>query len=338
MIYRGKLLNFGIIIVFFALFSVTTTYAQTYDIPLEDYSGEPLVVPVDNTPTLSLSTSPKYPAPNQKVTVSLKSFSTDLNAAQITWYVDGKRVQSGRGIKSIDVTAGAVDSATVIKASITTSDSSASQSITIRPALVSLMWQSDSYVPPFYKGKALPGPGSQVKVLAIPQLKGNSLNQTDYNFEWSINGRVIGEQSGYGRNSIIISIPTIDRNTTLSVHVSNTNGTLNAENTINLKPVRPQVVVYPFSRAIGTRYEQAIGDTIKLNSQENTFSVIPYYINTLQTPTYTWTMNDKTLSDQTESFLTLRNNTDEHGTSEISVFARTDSSNQSNTKSFSLQF
>lgn len=39
-----------------------------------------------------ISLNPEIPAPGQTVTVGVESFSTDLNAASIVWFVDGKKI------------------------------------------------------------------------------------------------------------------------------------------------------------------------------------------------------------------------------------------------------
>ena len=44
---------------------------------------------------ITTKTLPETPGPNQKVTVSINSFTTDLNSAEITWYVD-KIIPSGK--------------------------------------------------------------------------------------------------------------------------------------------------------------------------------------------------------------------------------------------------
>ena len=42
-----------------------------------------------------------------------------------------------------------------------------------------LLWQAnDSYVPPFYKGKALPGADTKIKIVAMPEIRSGSLLDT----------------------------------------------------------------------------------------------------------------------------------------------------------------
>jgi len=56
------------------------------------------------------------------------------------------------------------------------------EKITFQPALVDLMWEANTYTPPFYKGKALTSSKSSITVTAIPQLKTSDKKILDPNF------------------------------------------------------------------------------------------------------------------------------------------------------------
>ncbi len=47
--------------------------------------------------------NPSYVSPNSPFTVSLKSYSVDLDSSDVIWILDNKTVSKGLGIKSLKV-------------------------------------------------------------------------------------------------------------------------------------------------------------------------------------------------------------------------------------------
>jgi hypothetical protein len=156
---------------------------------------------------ITILSDPEVPPPLQNVTLTLSSYATDINSAFVIWKVAGKTELSGTGAKKFQVTTGETGSTTVIDVTIrpVTGEIIQKQYV-IRPADIDILWEgADSYVPPFYKGRALPTSEGLIKVLAIPQVKDGAL-QTDVNnfvFKWKRDDKVIQSGSGYGKNSLI---------------------------------------------------------------------------------------------------------------------------------------
>src|SRR3990167_3192742 len=125
--------------------------------------------------SISVNVVPENPAPNENTSITLSSYANNLDSVLISWSVNGKSVLSGIGKKSFSVNAGAAGSETSVVATISLPDGAIDTRIIIRPAVMVLLWQAnDSYVPPFYKGRALPTPDSEVKVVAMPEIKSGS--------------------------------------------------------------------------------------------------------------------------------------------------------------------
>src|SRR3989344_5564313 len=104
---------------------------------------------------------PPNPAPHENTTIVLKSYVNNLDAAMITWSLDGKTVASAIGKKSFSFTAPAAGIEASVVVTVTLPDGPVETKINIKPSVMVLLWQAnDSYVPPFYKGKALPTPDS----------------------------------------------------------------------------------------------------------------------------------------------------------------------------------
>jgi hypothetical protein len=114
---------------------------------------------------------PENPAPNEGVAISLNSYASNLDAVMITWRVDGKISLSGIGKKTFLLTAPAAGKTTNVSVLIALPDGDITKDIAVRPAEMVLLWQADdSYVPPFYKGKAMPSAQSEIKVVAMPEI------------------------------------------------------------------------------------------------------------------------------------------------------------------------
>jgi hypothetical protein len=123
---------------------------------------------------LNVEIIPTYPRPNEMVFVNLALYTDDLNSADISWYQDGKNVLSGKGEVKYSFKAGSVGTETKIEIRIKLlSGASFSKTFTLNPASVDLVWEANSYVPPFYKGKALHPRQGSLKLVAMPEFVKN---------------------------------------------------------------------------------------------------------------------------------------------------------------------
>src|SRR3989304_7885141 len=119
--------------------------------------------------------TPPNPAPYENTTITLKSYVYNLDSVMISWSLNSKTAASGVGKKSFSATAPAAGGDTSIVATISLPDGTIESKITLKPSVMVLLWQAnDSYVPPFYRGKALPTPDSEVKIVAIPAIRTSS--------------------------------------------------------------------------------------------------------------------------------------------------------------------
>jgi hypothetical protein len=104
---------------------------------------------------ISISAFPATPTPNQSVSVELESFSTDLNGASIVWTVDGKIVTQGVGKKSLDLRAPALGKTMAVSVIIKTVEGREVRKVlSLKSGQVDLVWESEGFVPPFYKGRS----------------------------------------------------------------------------------------------------------------------------------------------------------------------------------------
>ncbi len=118
---------------------------------------------------LSIYPSPRYPKANESVEIFIESYTTNLDQSSMDWRIDGKTDRRGVGIKSIIVPAGNVGSKKTISVTVATKEGRIfEQNVTISISEVEILWEADTYTPPFYKGKALYSPDAPLSLLAIP--------------------------------------------------------------------------------------------------------------------------------------------------------------------------
>jgi hypothetical protein len=278
---------------------------------------------------LVVSVVPTNPRSNEPVFITIQSYSTDLDRALITWTVDGKVEASGVGLRDFNLMAGGLGSTKVVKASVgTLNTGTLSTNIIIRPADVGLLWEADTYTPPFYQGKALHSYNGSFKVIALPDLyttDGKKIASKDLVYTWKKNGEVQGSASGYGRSSFIGSQTSYLREgEDISVEVSAPQEEVVASNSILVTPNVPEVLFYENSPLYGIVYEKALKGTKKLTNEEISIVTEPFFFSIAQRNTsnltYSWKLNGAPLSDfANKSEVTLRRVSGEAGTANLNV-------------------
>ncbi|MFZ2523593.1 MAG: hypothetical protein WAW92_04380, partial [Minisyncoccia bacterium] len=158
---------------------------------------------------------PESPGSYQKVFVRLNSYITDINSANISWTLNGQIKASGLGIKTFDFMTGSLNSESNLIVTIQTREGFVlTKTAKIRPLDVDLLWQADSYVPPFYKGKAMFSHENQITFVAIPHIlnsAGQEVNPKNLIYKWTKDSIVMDSQSGYGKNTVTITGALISR-------------------------------------------------------------------------------------------------------------------------------
>jgi hypothetical protein len=252
---------------------------------------------------VSVSLSPQYPAPNTTVVLTLESALYDLDTSDITWLENGTQVAAGNGLKTLTVQAGAVGSEVDVEADVAGGSGSASAIASIIPTSIDLLWESNSYVPPFYKGRALPSAGSSVRVVAIPHFSRPGLGIVPSGqiiYTWREDGAVLQSQSGIGKSSAIVDGPSLFGTETISVDAISSDGTISGEAVLRIPDTEPVLTLYEDQPLFGILYHQALGSTTFVPENEMSFAAIPYFVAEsgpsapgLQ---YDWTVNQTPVS------------------------------------------
>lgn len=272
-----------------------------------------------------IAMDPSFPEPGDTVTLSLESSFTDLDTSSISWRIDGKALPATG--KSITTTAAALGSQTEIDAQVTTQEGSViAASATIVPTRIDILYDGDSYVPPFYEGRALPAAGGMLRLQAIPYFKkqdGTLVPVNSIIFTWKRNGQVIGEVSGRGNASVSIPSPYLFGHDTITVDARSVDSSFSGESSVVVSAADPVLRLYEDHPLYGLRLDQAIGTSSTIDEREMTFAVIPFFA-TVRTPTddaltYDWRVNGKSVSSQTDTKNSLTLGAPAGGRADLSV-------------------
>jgi hypothetical protein len=271
--------------------------------------------------------SPENPSPGQTVNISLSSYSSNLDSVGIKWSVNDKIMLSGTGKKSFSVVAPKAGEESSVVATISLPDGEINKRITIRPAVMAILWQAnDSYVPPFYKGKALPTPDSEIKVVAIPEIKngGGIVNPKNMVYAWKKDYTNIQDSSGYGKNYFLFSSDYLEDSTNISVTASTTDQQYTSAGSIDITTINPEIVFYKNDYNMGTLWDQALSYGHQIFGEE-IIEAAPYFISPkeIRTPilTWDWSINDIFInnSEIRKNVLPLRAQSGSSGTSKIKL-------------------
>ena len=250
---------------------------------------------------------PENPAPYENVDIKLSSFAANLDSVLITWFVNGQNTLSGIGKKSFSITAGAAGSEVTVSAKISLPDGEIEKTILIRPNNATLLWQAnDSYVPPFYRGKAMPTSDSEIKIVAMPEIKtaSGTVDSKNMVYSWlkDYSNEVAG--SGYGKNFFLYVSDYLDSSNNIEVVASTVDGNYSSKASLNVSTISPQISFYKKYNDLGVLWERTMenGDMVK---DGEILVAIPYFISPkeIQNPIlkWSWFINDSLVS--TPSFL-----------------------------------
>ncbi len=281
-----------------------------------------------NKADIEISVVPQNPKANQQVTVSLSSYITDINTSKITWTLNGKVAKSGTGEKVFTFTAGSSGVKTTIGISVQTKEGRTIQnSFSIKPSSVDLVWQSESYTPPFYKGKALFSLQNKITFVAIPHLTNSSgveINAKNLIYKWMRNGSVDDKSSGFGKNAFTVTPTIITRPLDITVEVSTQDSSISGMATLHVDPKDPTVVFYKKSPLYGIEFQKTLSGTVDMGDQKEIFVIAePFFFGTkspAESLSYSWKMNgvliDNDASQMTRVFRPIEGT---EGTSRISI-------------------
>lgn len=230
---------------------------------------------------IDMSVNPEHPGPFEDTHITLSSYSVNLDVVNITWLLNGKVAASGIGKKEVIVTTGEIGSVTTVAAQIVANGTTITKTAVLQPSVVDLLWEApDTYVPPFYKGKALPAKESIIRIYAIPVSKIGTqyLRPDDFTYSWSRNYHAVQDASGFGKNVYAFTMGYLENNETIELTTQGVNINLTGGADLTITPSNPVVRFYVHDPLLGTQYEQVLASTSPLLSSEETIVGEPYFM------------------------------------------------------------
>lgn len=273
---------------------------------------------------ISVKFSNSTPGANEIVSVSVASYSSDLNKETISWYLNGELEIREIGATNFTFTTGQNGETTRLGLIIEKRDGNIiERSYSFNPSEVDLIYESVTKTHPFYSGKALFSNQAESKIVAIPWLRdanGNLIPSEQLVYTWKKDGRVDQDRSGYGKDMFYYNGSIITRPFNLSVTVSDTNSTTVAKNSINMTAIRPEIVFYENNPLYGTIFERAITGDFVLEREEVEFKSVPYYFDSNRYIDYEWKLNSSTIeTPYNQDYMIFRNVNNETGQAKIQL-------------------
>jgi hypothetical protein len=277
--------------------------------------------------SFSMDSEPAYPKAGQAITITLTSFSADLDRSLIVWKDNGVVVAKETGVTQKAFIAPANGTTKTISVEVTTRAGIVlKKDYVISPQAIDILWEAtDSYVPPLYRGKALPGEQSAVRVVAIPNFtsKGTLLDRTQTVYTWSVGGRRSENNSGYNKSSFAFVFSPLRRGETVKVNVSTLDNQLQVEETLNISPRQPEILFYETSPLLGILLERAFEGGLQLVTKEISLFAAPYSFsgakNISSNLGFSWTVAGKPVSPGSNQAILTLERPDNSGSAEVGV-------------------
>lgn len=281
-----------------------------------------------------VNATPENPAPGENVNITLKSYVNNLDIVLISWSVNGKNVSSGIGKKSFFLNAPNAGEETNVIATTSLPDGAKDTKIIIRPSVMVLLYQAmDSYVPPFYKGKALPSPDSLVKVVALPEisalgssesLRRSLVDPKNMTYAWKKDYTNNQDGSGYGKNTFTYINDYLEDSNNIGVIARTTDQKYSSSSNIDIETTEIKIIFYKNDIKLGTIWDLALSDGHRIVGDE-ILEAAPYFISPsdirIPTLTWDWFINDNMINTPIfrKNRLPLQTQAGTSGTSKIKL-------------------
>lgn len=231
---------------------------------------------------ISLSSAPLAPSPGEDFVVTASTPTFDKNVATFSWVVDGRARPdlSGQGQNIISLKADKIGSITKISVEVSTPQGlSGNATLLVRVSDLSLAWFAETYIPKWYKGKALSIPESVVDIVAIPEIiiGGRTLAPENLIYSWDLDDQEKA-LSGVGKQVFRIKTSLFPGNLHhVKVVVEDSLRQISQEKEIFILSNEPRVVIYQSSPLGGLEVRSA--PPLALVSKEDTrdFVAEPFY-------------------------------------------------------------
>lgn len=328
--------HFLILTTFFISITVFAQGLPLFDYPYPETPAAP-AVPYDGNvfgpggnlegikEKVSIDVSEPESGPGQPFTITATSYSTNLDKANISWYINKELVISKTGQTSYEFFTPKIGESLLIDLIIkTTGGNTIERNFSYSPAFVDLVYEAKTYTPPFYKGKAVYTKQSLAKIHALPKIIEDGITKEDKDliYTWEVNGSVQKNQSGYGKKTFDFNGGSLSKDAQISVSVLSPTSDQVATGSVFLAPHEQEILLvqehplYGMYKTLDTAITTSLNDII--------IHAIPLFFSTTikESPTlkYSWALNGMELgNDNDSSIIGLQTPPGEDGTANVSV-------------------
>lgn len=260
-----------------------------------------LELPLGVIEQVSVTMIPSIPNPGDDVSIRVDSYSTNLNKASVVWMRNGEVIAQGEGLVAIRFTAPEAGERAVIEMVAQKAEGgTVSKKVTVAPAGLDLMYEPETYAPPFYEGRTRFTNSSRVRLVATPKFvdpdTGREIPADELVYTWRINGSVDQSISGYGRYVADVTGNLVSRGLDVELEAEAVRSSLRARTTLSIEDSQPDIAIYEDHPLYGVLFNRAVdADTERgypVSSTEVTLLAVPYSmdIRALADPRvkYTW--------------------------------------------------
>ncbi|MDP3934985.1 MAG: hypothetical protein Q8Q46_02105 [Candidatus Giovannonibacteria bacterium] len=211
-----------------------------------------------SSPTdLTLTLSPESPRAGSKFTAEVKTFVFEPVRANFRWFLNGKEIVSGRGIVKEAFTAGTLGANMTIRVVATSAEGDVFETQTVVSiGDIDFILIPLTYTPSFYKGAALPTPGSLLEIFAVPHIfkAQNRLNSNNLIYEWSIDNQPLPDKSGEGKNALAVQLADVSGSEyDVMLKVSSLDRSAILQKHISIKTYEPEILFYETNSLTGLK-------------------------------------------------------------------------------------
>lgn len=244
---------------------------------------------------ITTKTTPRTPGENQDVTVNIESYAVNLNSANIIWYVNKEVQKEGIAEKILTLRTGNFGQKMTIDIIIlTAAGEKINKQLVIAPAEIDVLWEAQTYTPPFYKGKALPSFKSLVRVTAIPRYNSLTSNPSEYYYKWTYN-RTQNVGAALGKNSVVVPAGWSDSQIPIALETNLPGVEWSGIQNANIHGAEAKVLFYEQAPLLGTQFEHALTKGSTGAGNEFVIRAVPYFFSTDNYQNnqliYTWKVN-----------------------------------------------
>lgn len=287
----------------------------------------------------SLSVNPRYPAPFGTAVVTPLSTILDLSVSTMVASVNGTKVYEGN-IQPFSITLGAPGTKTEVSVVITSGAKTYTKVLPLVPGDVALVIEPQSSAPPLYPGKPLIPRSGSVRVVAVTDFRsgsGAAISPSTLSYAWTVDDATLQTSSGFGKNSLSVSVPLQHRSRNVTVLVKTADGSQVGGKTLRISGNEPSVRMYESDPLLGVRFERALEDSFSIGESEVSLFGVPYSFGREGgAPTMSWLLNGS--EAQLGPSLTLRPQGAGEGSASVSLSARKTATLEQATAALTLMF